>query len=76
MVEYKEFRDSQVDGSEYKVFRISDQEVVGTYRFYYLRGGFLYRSVTRNSRDPSPIEYCSCEGGNSDYILQTIPPRN
>ncbi|MBX8521650.1 hypothetical protein K5D68_05525 [Pseudomonas cichorii] len=76
VVEYKKFHDSQVDGSEYRVVRNSDQEVVGTYRVYYLRGGFVYRSVTRNSRDPSPLGYCAFEGKSSDYVLQIIPPRN
>ncbi|MBX8500272.1 hypothetical protein [Pseudomonas lijiangensis] len=76
VVEYNEFRDSQVDGAEYKIFRSSDDEVVGTYRVYYLRGGFLYRYLTKDSRDPSPLGYCDFEGGSSDYILQVIPPRN
>lgn len=63
VVEYKEFRDSQVDGSEYKIFRNSDDEVVGTYRVYYLCGGFLYRYLTKDSHDSSSIGYCAFEGG-------------
>ena len=70
VVEYNEFRDSQVDGAEYKIFRSSDDEVVGTYRVYYLRGGFLYRYLTKDSRDPSPLGYCDFEGGSSGYICK------